>query len=399
MDCYYHPGRESVAACSICGKPVCAECFMEIGGKTYCKDCLEKIIGMNEPKVEETTAPSQSPISDTLQEMDSQPTNYEPPKTEPSYVENTASREEIIGDVLGNENTQQQTPNDSPYAVNIDDSQYGSQDYINPYSNENTYEQEPPIYQEPTNQYEDTQTQTTTEQYSTENTYNTQEPQYEQYKAPMQQSGVDDGYIYPDHSYQPPENKKSSIENKYESYLDDLYYDEPEVHLTQEIAKDEERYGSLTRNPYESNNVNAEQYQTAPSNEYDTYAPPRANYQNQGYIDIDNVQNNNPEGDYIPPVYPAPEQSIRRNRRPKQRKNGGIRASTRSIHNIENDEKEKEPYGAVDIILTIILVVLIIIVLFYIVYMFFLSSVYPTFLDAILGLKNPGVMFGHLMGK
>ena len=43
MKCYYHPDREAVAVCSVCGKPLCAECAHEYNGKIYCKDCLAKV--------------------------------------------------------------------------------------------------------------------------------------------------------------------------------------------------------------------------------------------------------------------------------------------------------------------------------------------------------------------
>ena len=40
------------------------------------------------------------------------------------------------------------------------------------------------------------------------------------------------------------------LEDKYEKYLDDLYFDENEVPLEEQLAKDEEQFGSLTRKPY-----------------------------------------------------------------------------------------------------------------------------------------------------
>ena len=43
MKCYYHPDREAVAVCSMCGKPLCEECAHEYKGKIYCKDCLAKV--------------------------------------------------------------------------------------------------------------------------------------------------------------------------------------------------------------------------------------------------------------------------------------------------------------------------------------------------------------------
>ncbi len=57
MKCYYHPDREAVAVCSVCGKPLCAECAHEYKGKIYCKECLAKV------KEEEKAAASKSNVS------------------------------------------------------------------------------------------------------------------------------------------------------------------------------------------------------------------------------------------------------------------------------------------------------------------------------------------------
>ena len=57
MKCYYHPDREAVAVCSVCGKPLCAECAHEYKGKVYCKECLAKV------KEEEKIAASKSGTS------------------------------------------------------------------------------------------------------------------------------------------------------------------------------------------------------------------------------------------------------------------------------------------------------------------------------------------------
>jgi len=40
MNCSYHPTTESQNACSICSKPLCAECTHKVKGKPYCQDCL-----------------------------------------------------------------------------------------------------------------------------------------------------------------------------------------------------------------------------------------------------------------------------------------------------------------------------------------------------------------------
>ena len=39
MQCHVHPEVEAVGACVACGKGVCTECAVTVGGKTYCQDC------------------------------------------------------------------------------------------------------------------------------------------------------------------------------------------------------------------------------------------------------------------------------------------------------------------------------------------------------------------------
>ena len=57
MECYYHPGKESANTCAICGKSVCEKCGLEIAGKFYCKECLEKIIGVESQKTSQAAEP------------------------------------------------------------------------------------------------------------------------------------------------------------------------------------------------------------------------------------------------------------------------------------------------------------------------------------------------------
>jgi hypothetical protein len=39
MQCHVHPEVEAVGACVACGRGVCTECAVTVGGKTYCRDC------------------------------------------------------------------------------------------------------------------------------------------------------------------------------------------------------------------------------------------------------------------------------------------------------------------------------------------------------------------------
>lgn len=40
MKCVNHLEKDAVAICNYCGRSICSECFVEIKGEAYCKDCL-----------------------------------------------------------------------------------------------------------------------------------------------------------------------------------------------------------------------------------------------------------------------------------------------------------------------------------------------------------------------
>jgi len=44
MKCYIHPERDAVGVCVMCGHGVCEACSIVLNGKTYCKQCMEKIV-------------------------------------------------------------------------------------------------------------------------------------------------------------------------------------------------------------------------------------------------------------------------------------------------------------------------------------------------------------------
>ncbi len=50
MKCYYHPDRDPIGMCIDCGKFVCAECKVLLGGKIYCNPCTEKLIARTTTK-------------------------------------------------------------------------------------------------------------------------------------------------------------------------------------------------------------------------------------------------------------------------------------------------------------------------------------------------------------
>lgn len=47
MNCANHEGVEAVGMCTYCGKPFCKECLVEVKGKMYCKEDLDKVFDEN----------------------------------------------------------------------------------------------------------------------------------------------------------------------------------------------------------------------------------------------------------------------------------------------------------------------------------------------------------------
>ena len=43
MNCHYHPDREAVFVCELCGRPICAECATTLRGRVMCSQCKLKV--------------------------------------------------------------------------------------------------------------------------------------------------------------------------------------------------------------------------------------------------------------------------------------------------------------------------------------------------------------------
>lgn len=327
MACHYHPEREATDICAICGKSICKECGLEIAGKIYCKDCLEKIVGLGLDNNAQQAAvePEPEPVQENIYQPQEE---YEIPYAQ----EEPAQEYKVISD-------------DSPY--NIKDSIEYSGGLESSYlsEDESIYQQQPEVTP---NEFE--------------------QPQEEV----IQQVAAEPEYIYPDHSYEPePTSARRDLEDKYEKYLDDLYFDEKEVPLGEQLAKDEEQYGSLTR----------KEYKPRPVEEVPEKAIPK-----QEVIKREIPKNETPE---------EMEARIRAEILEEQKikdKHG----DDQNIHNL-NYQEEKEPMGVVDILLTILLIIVILIVLYYIIYLFFLNTTYTTFMDAVFALKNPQNVINHIL--
>ena len=338
MECHYHPEREATDVCAICGKSICKECGLEIAGKIYCKDCLEKIVGLGidnsaqeaTPVQEAAPAQPEPTVSAEPQENIYQPQEeYEIPYAQEEPVQEY----KVISD-------------DSPYNIkdNVEYSGEMESSYIS--EDESIYQQSPEVAQ---NEYEPPQEEV----------------------APQVSQEPD--YIYPDHSYEPePTSARQDLEDRYEKYLDDLYFDETEVPLGEQLAKDEEEYGSLTRREYKPRPVEEPPERAVPQKEVPKKEVPR---------------NETPEE-----MEARIRAEILQEQEQKKLKDG----HTDNIHNL-NYQEEKEPMGVVDILLTLILIIVILVVLYYVLYLFFLSATYPTFMEAVFALKNPQNVINHIL--
>ena len=331
MECYYHPSRESTDVCAICGKSICKECGLEIAGKVYCKDCLEKIVGLSMDNT-----PKQEPAPEPTPEPAPEPVRLEKPESPESKIEManlTRQPEEV-------QFSNTKIADDSPYNIKENIQYEGGIES----TYDDNYQPRVSLHEAiESNQVPQQPVQDVRQEYLQQEAvpgarqeYVQQEPIMEEvvrqpasqarneydYVQQRPQAPPSDDYIYPDHSYQPKETTaRQAVEDKYERYLDDLYFDEEEVPLNEQRIREE-----LARR----------------------------------------------------------EQGKSKPRRGE------------SFHNI-NYEEEKEPYSALDIVLTIILIIVILIVLFYIIYLFKLSAAYPTFIDAIYGIRNPSLLMNNLL--
>lgn len=352
MECYYHPEREGTDVCAICGKSICKECGLEIAGKVYCKECLEKIIGLGiENKAQESEVVEETPLvtepaktdaqtaEDTIYQPQDDEIDFEIPYSQPEEVSPQQEFRGISDDSPYNikENIQYESGLESSYLDDMED-----------------------IYQKP---------------QAAQNERDIAEKQV------LTPKNTDD-FIYPDHNYEPqPTSARQELEDKYEKYLDDLYFDETDVPLGEQLAKDEEQYGSLTRREYAPRPEEAAEQQLPAAKKEKKSSKRRRGRRKKA------------------PKQETPEEMEARIRAEILEEQGALtNKEDMNIHNLDYGD-EKEPMGILDILLSIILIIVILIVLYYLVYLFLLSSTYPTFMDAVFALKNPQNVINALLTR
>ncbi|KZX17271.1 hypothetical protein MBCUT_03180 [Methanobrevibacter cuticularis] len=167
-----------------------------------------------------------------------------------------------------------------------------------------------------------------------------------------------------------------NIEEKYEKYLDDLYFDEKtpknvrdekNLSLSEQLAIDEEENGPITKN---------------------TYIPPETTAPREIYNETEDDQINKQKG---VPILDNLRKSHDNDKKSEQ-------YTPHSLHRrIQYKNDTPTPFSSLEKILTILLIVLIILVVSYIIFLVTLSSNYPSFFDAIQALfTNPGELINNI---
>ncbi|WP_407454747.1 hypothetical protein [Methanobrevibacter sp.] len=370
MECYYHPDREGTDVCGICGKALCKECGLEIAGKVYCEECLAKIVGLEtgDNKQESEPAVEQDPIEteevevivdDNIYNVQEEDVEFEAPSDSQEY--------KIISE-------------DSPYNIrsNIEieggfESSYLDDNTESLYQEAQMEEIEEPQQMEEIQEIEEIPQMEEAPQME-DNQEIEEIPQIAQDVLDYAEKEIfaqksDDDFIYPDHDYEPQTTSaRQDLEDKYEKYLDDLYFDEEDIPLSEQLAKDEAQYGSLTKKEYAPRKEEAVEQEIPSSGQN----KPKERFKLKERLrPKEKVE---PEKELEPEI--LKEQELITDEEDK------------AIHNLSYQDG-KEPMGIIDILLTIILVLLVLLVLYYILYLFLLNASYPTFIDALFALKNP----------
>lgn len=361
MNCYKHPDKESAVNCSLCGEPICEECLVEIAGRPYCKDCVNKIVTQSilekadvAPKAEEKI--ETSPEVETIEPVQEEVETIEPVKEE-AEVEAEAP----------------QKPEKAPENFETD------------------YE------------YETEYVETYDEGGAEDNYYENPEPSEPIVINPSPEETQAQAQAVPD------AEGDSNLEEKYERYLDDLYFDEP----AQEAVRDTRGAERPQQYPYDEQNAPRRGRRGRRQAQRDMdYVPQGQAYINQDYDDgLIIPAHSSQSQQYANESYEDLKRRIERNfaEEEEQNKRGLLRRSRRSdgynemnIDNIQEmhnfKEEDEDGLSIAEIILTVILIVLIIGVILYIVYLFTLSGDYASFQEAIMGLfSDPQTFTTNLM--
>ena len=400
MECHNHPDREAVANCAFCGKAVCPECSMEIGGNIYCKDCINEIItkSFGEKEAKEDIAPKET--------MTKEPAEvFEP--IEPITPIQAEEREVEAETLKPVEKAPENFETDYEYET----------EYVETYEEdgaEDSYYENPDPIPEPVPEYREQERKLKPQAKSTQ-------PPIE----PIHTGDIDEDYYYEPRPSEAPSNE---LKGKYERYLEDLQYDEEEEVVPPELLDEVEEVPPRSRAPKgkrrrkkqakkeraaydEAPRQRPRNYPREDDGEY--YINPRDEYE-EDFIVPSHNRRRAPQRDAE--SYEELKRRIERNYELEQqsKKRGRFRRSKKSkydyddydeLENIQEMhrypvEEESEKLSIVEILLAIILIILIILLVLYVIYLFRLSGDYSGFIEALMGLvQNPGEFITNVMNQ
>ena len=398
MECHNHPDREAVANCAFCGKAVCPECSMEIGGNIYCKDCINEIItkSFGDKEAKEDNAPKETLTKEPAE-------TFEP--IEPITPIQAEEREVEAETLKPVEKAPENFETDYEYET----------EYVETYEEdgaEDSYYENPDPIPEPEPEYRERERKLKAKAKS-------RQPPIE----PIHTGDIDEDYYY---EPRPSETPSNELEAKYERYLDDLYYDEEEDIVPQELIDEVEEEPPRSRAPKgkRRRKKQAKKERAAydeaprrqrprnyPSDDGEYYINPRDEYE-EDFIVPSHNRRRAPQRDAE--SYEELKRRIERNyeMEQKSKKRGRFRRSKKSkydyddydeLENIQEMhrypvEEESEKLSIVEILLAIILIILIILLVLYVIYLFRLSGDYSGFIEALMGLvQNPGEFITNVM--
>ncbi len=239
MNCENHPDREAVANCAVCGKAICEECLIKIAGNTYCKDCINELV--TESIVEKAMGNKNPEPSIGTGEVERKPASQSEIST--GEVEPELEDEAAEDGDYDFENQFEEENEEVSVSNGAGKHKFRSAAKISSMLEEKGLTEESASY---LNEEKD--------EPVSDDVYKVPEPGMKEPAVFEESEVVSEG-----------DGPDEELEAKYEKYLEDLYYDEPDkseesiseevksdkpLSLQDQLAMDEAENGPLTRKPF-----------------------------------------------------------------------------------------------------------------------------------------------------
>ena len=239
MNCENHPDREAVANCAVCGKAICEECLIKIAGNTYCKDCINELV--TESIVEKAMGNKNPEPSIGIGEVERKPASQSEIST--GEVEPELEDEAAEDGDYDFENQFEEENEEVSVSNGAGKHKFRSAAKISSMLEEKGLTEESASY---LNEEKD--------EPVSDDVYKVPEPGMKEPAVFEESEVVSEG-----------DGPDEELEAKYEKYLEDLYYDEPDkseesiseevksdkpLSLQDQLAMDEAENGPLTRKPF-----------------------------------------------------------------------------------------------------------------------------------------------------